>query len=308
MRTARGPSRRHRPADRRSSPTLPLVLRGAAGESSRRSGRSRRRPLEPRPASRACSRCTRRLARDRKHIGRERVLEDKPEEVQARLRFDNSAVVQRLPVVAEHREIDPPARLEPGAPDDVCHLEDAIVLQHRQPVTHAYDPGHTLDAGRLEVFCSSDQRVALASSFEPSFRPSRVSTRHDARGTGRRESRGEPAGCRVAPGSRRPSGPPASNDAFGTARRRSTPSCRRRQGGRLPLQLGGIPVFGGVQLHDPRIELARVPSLRNPMRSDGDDTLSACWRSPHDNDRRPWRAVDADARSHERRRAAYDSR
>jgi hypothetical protein len=75
--------------------------------------------------------------------------------------------VQRLSVVAEHREIDPPEiRPEPGAPDDVCHLEDAVVLQQGQTVPHAQDPGHALHAGGLEVFCSRpDQRGALGNQL-----------------------------------------------------------------------------------------------------------------------------------------------
>ena len=43
----------------------------------------------------------------RQHVGRERVLEDQPEEVEPRLRLDDSAVVLRLAVAVEHRQVDP---------------------------------------------------------------------------------------------------------------------------------------------------------------------------------------------------------
>src|SRR6266540_6013776 len=83
----------------------------------------------------------------RQHIGGNRVLKDEPDEVEARQRPDDAALVQRLAVRAESREVDPREMVvEAGAPDEVRHVEDATVLQHGQSVADAGDSRDALDS------------------------------------------------------------------------------------------------------------------------------------------------------------------
>src|SRR4029078_9658785 len=83
----------------------------------------------------------------RQHVGAQRVLKRQPEEVQARLRVDDSAVVARLPVVVEDRQVDP-AEVGPkaGAPEDVLDLDDLPALQERLSALDADAARKTLDS------------------------------------------------------------------------------------------------------------------------------------------------------------------
>jgi hypothetical protein len=62
---------------------------------------------------------------------RELVVGGEPDEIQARLTFDDPPMVDRLsPIVLEDGEIDPrEVRTEPRAPDDVTDVENALVLK-----------------------------------------------------------------------------------------------------------------------------------------------------------------------------------
>jgi len=73
------------------------------------------------------------------------------DEVQPRLGGDDAAFVHRL-LLREDGEVDPrESRVEPRAPDDVRHVEDAAVLQHGPAVSHAHGPGHALHARSCQV-------------------------------------------------------------------------------------------------------------------------------------------------------------
>jgi hypothetical protein len=75
--------------------------------------------------------------------------EEQPDEEQTRLVGDDPAVVHRLlAVLPEDRQVDPrEVGAEPGAPDHIGHVEDAFVLQKREPVSNPY---HPRDASRLD--------------------------------------------------------------------------------------------------------------------------------------------------------------
>ena len=83
------------------------------------------------------------------HVGGGRELEGQAHEVQARLGRHDAALVHRRAVLAEDRQVDPREVLpEPGAPDDVRHVEHPSVLQHRRAVADADGLRHALDARR----------------------------------------------------------------------------------------------------------------------------------------------------------------
>ena len=74
------------------------------------------------------------------------------DEVEARLARHDAAVVARLTVLVEDRQVDPrEARVEPGAPHDVRDIEDAAVVEQRASVADADDARHALHAGRCQV-------------------------------------------------------------------------------------------------------------------------------------------------------------
>ena len=82
----------------------------------------------------------------RKHVRAERILEDEAEKVEARLGFHDAAIVARLPVPVEYRELDPAeVGAEAGAPDDVRHVDDAPILQDGKTVLNAGHARQTLD-------------------------------------------------------------------------------------------------------------------------------------------------------------------
>src|SRR6266542_2254116 len=115
------------------------------------------------------------------HRRRHRVEEVQADEVQPRLAGDDPALVRRL-VPADGGQVDPrEVVLEPGAPDDVGHLQDAPVLEHRQPVLDAGDPGDALDPGGVDVtWPDPDERRALGDDPRPDLPAERGPVRQDA--------------------------------------------------------------------------------------------------------------------------------
>jgi hypothetical protein len=81
-------------------------------------------------------------------------------EIQARLRRNDTAVVHRLTVLSEDGEINPrESRLEPGAPDDVRHIETSTIHQYRQSARDRHSFRHALDTSRREIRgLSADER------------------------------------------------------------------------------------------------------------------------------------------------------
>src|SRR6266542_1102221 len=118
----------------------------------------------------------------RHDIGGNRVLKDEPDEVEARQRPDDAALVQRLAVRAESREVDPREMVvEAGAPDEVRHVEDATVVQHGHSVAHAGDPCDALDSGGCEVLrLHPDQRRRARGELRADLAPDRRPLRQHA--------------------------------------------------------------------------------------------------------------------------------
>src|SRR5688572_18606078 len=72
--------------------------------------------------------------------GCRRVLEAEPAEVQTRSRVDHTAHLHRPVGLPEDRQVDPPVRLtEPGAPDDVRHVDHSTTVEDGTPAVHADD-------------------------------------------------------------------------------------------------------------------------------------------------------------------------
>ena len=95
------------------------------------------------------------------HHGGHREQEVQADEIEAGFARDDAAIVLRLAVGAEHRQVDPrEAWMEPGAPHDVGDVEHPSVLEERQPISNAGDARHTRDTGRGQVaWLRADQRV-----------------------------------------------------------------------------------------------------------------------------------------------------
>src|SRR6476659_8106568 len=75
------------------------------------------------------------------------------DEVEARFACDQPALVPRLAVLVEHRQIDPvETGVIPGAPDHVGDIAyHAAVREDRPTILHAGHSGHALDTCRPEV-------------------------------------------------------------------------------------------------------------------------------------------------------------
>lgn len=80
------------------------------------------------------------------------------------------------PPVFEDGEGDPvEPGSEPGALDDVAYLCYLFVLEQRQPITHADDPGNPLDACGNEIFgFGPDQRAVVGKDLGAYLRPTGV--------------------------------------------------------------------------------------------------------------------------------------
>src|SRR6266496_2534496 len=83
-------------------------------------------------------------------------------EIQSRFAVHDAALVLRLSVPVEDREIDPREPwMKPSAPDDVRHVKNAAVLEKRQTVPRADYTGRSLNACSSQVFrFDSDERSA----------------------------------------------------------------------------------------------------------------------------------------------------
>ena len=116
------------------------------------------------------------------HVGRERELERQAHEVQAGLARHDAALVHRLPVLVEDRQVDPRQVVaEADAPDHVGHVRGRGRPRARVGLPRPDGPGHALDAGGGELLrLHADERIALvASPFAITRRPNgvrRVST------------------------------------------------------------------------------------------------------------------------------------
>ena len=87
-----------------------------------------------------------------------------------------------LTIVPQDRQVDPSeVGSEPGAPDDVRHVQHPAVLEQRQTVLDPGDPGDTFDADGCEVLRPDpDQRIAVGEEFGrelPTIGVPRVKTR-----------------------------------------------------------------------------------------------------------------------------------
>src|SRR5439155_10145846 len=81
----------------------------------------------------------------RQHVRGGRVLERETDELQPGGARSDPALVDRLALLAEDREVDPREVLpEAGAPDDVRHVDDVAVLEDRCPLS---DADRSWDAG-----------------------------------------------------------------------------------------------------------------------------------------------------------------
>ena len=201
------------------------------------------------------------VAADPAEQGRgDRGEEEQPHEVQAGRVGDHAPVVVRLVTGVEHRQVDPAEVVaEPGAPDDVGHLQDPPVLQQGQAVAGPDRPRHPLDPGGGQV-PAPDPGKGRRGREQPGPQPApdRVVHRQHL-------GEGEPdRGC----------GQPV-DPAAGAGRlvARVGPGHPGRVGGRhlqgdlgprvgrpdhqdaAVAQLGGAPVAGGVELEEGRVQV-----------------------------------------------------
>jgi len=107
-------------------------------------------------------------------VRRDRVLEDQADEVEPRLGLDDAALVPRLPVLVEDREVDPREVLpEARAPDDVRDVEHPVVVQERQAVSQPDDPSDPVRAGLRQLLrLGADERILAR--VRPELPPDRV--------------------------------------------------------------------------------------------------------------------------------------
>src|SRR5678816_3652473 len=92
---------------------------------------------------------------------RHRVEKLQADKIQPRLARHHAAIVPRVAVRVEDRQIDPrEAWIEARAPDDIGDVEHAAVLEDGQPALDAGNTRYALDAGRDEVpRLRADQRL-----------------------------------------------------------------------------------------------------------------------------------------------------
>ena len=97
------------------------------------------------------------------HRGGQRVLEQPAEEVQPGVAGHRAALLLRVAAGVQSGQLDPAGvGSEPGAPDDVGHVQHAAVRERRPPVGHRDRPRHPLDPGRGQVGgLDPDQRAAV---------------------------------------------------------------------------------------------------------------------------------------------------
>lgn len=78
--------------------------------------------------------------------------EEQADEVETRFSADDPALVLWLYLVCEDGQVNPgEVGTEPRAPDDIGHLQGPLILEDREPVSHANDLGDSFDPGSGEV-------------------------------------------------------------------------------------------------------------------------------------------------------------
>src|SRR6266545_4881551 len=215
----------------------------------------------------------------RQYIGGNRVLKDEPDEVQARQRPDNAPLVQRFAGLVESREVDPrEVMVEAGAPDDVCHVEDATVLQQGQSVANAGDPRDALDSDGCEVLrLHPDQRRRARGELRTDLAPDRRPPRQYAVAEKPEHRQCEPGREASMANGDLTRGPSRERDRVRPRELEGNLGARVAQPDdehAAFLQLRRVPVLARMHLHDARIELPREDGhLRNPVRARRDDDV-----------------------------------
>jgi hypothetical protein len=191
-------------------------------------------------------------------------------EVESRFPCHDAAVVQRLAVLSEDREINP---LEPGQktgrPDHVLDFQDPSILELGQTALHPDDSWYSLDARRDEILrFDSDQRGRPQQHPGPHLSPDR-----------RVHVKDVVAECPDEVNEKEASGESVNPE-------RHDPWFFPREPGRMPLshfhrdfrsgvagthdqhsagsQLRRVPIVARVELHDPKVELGREPRDSRP--------------------------------------------
>ena len=108
--------------------------------------------------------------------------------------------LDRLILLAEDGQVDPgEVGPEPRAPDHVRRLEDAVVLEQRQPAPHAHDPRDAFDAGGGDVFgLHPDERRAVGEELRAHLSADRRAHGQDAVADDPEHQRQEDEPCRCA--------------------------------------------------------------------------------------------------------------
>src|SRR5262249_39433396 len=115
-------------------------------------------------------------------LRRERVEEVEAEEVEAAL-VRGPAPLHRLAVFTEYRHLDPAeVQVEAGAPDHVCDIQHAAVLEGRKTVPYADRLRSAGDAGGVQIpRLHPDARCALRQYRWPDLPPERGPQRQHVR-------------------------------------------------------------------------------------------------------------------------------
>ena len=204
------------------------------------------------------------VAADAVDLRRRRGVEEvQADEVQAGLGPHDPAGVHRVAVVIEDGQVDPrEVGAEPGAPDDVGHVEHPAVLEQRQPVLDADGPRYPLDAGSGEVLGLDPyewQAVALGQLALDLARRPRVRLEDTVEGEPDHRIAG--AGGEAVDGERdvadvasRQHGGVTLHDLHGDVGARVAGPDDEHV---TVLQLGGVAVVEGVELDHSRIQLGR---------------------------------------------------
>src|SRR5262249_28938484 len=194
-------------------------------------------------------------------LRRERVEEVEAEEVEAAL-VRGPAPLHRLAVFTEYRHLDPAeVQVEAGAPDHVCDIQHAAVLEGRKTVPYADRLRNALDACGLQILrLHPDARCALRQYRWPDLPPERGPQRQHVR-----EDELEDRVHKTRPASLDPDGdlalvPAGEPRAVGRRHihcdvRPGIPGADEKNAARLELRR--IAVSARVHLHDARIELGR---------------------------------------------------
>ena len=200
---------------------------------------------------------------------------------------------------------------EAGAPDDVRHVEHPAVLEQRQAVAHADDPRHALDARARRDPSTSPGSAASppCASFGRTLRPigvRSVSTWWPRKRMIAQERAARDGVSDAERGSAPCPARTATSGVRGELMAISAPELPAPTTSTPPVaQLRRVAVLARVQLHDPRVELARRTPGPSGVRCAPDATTT--WSASNATvagrrrrtARRPAREpIDADAGAH----------